>query len=81
MQLEGLLEGVVSPVARLLTTQDNTQRRNADKHPCLLVGSEPTIPLFERAKTAVNVEQANVGKEMITAYFNLLSQPSREESE
>jgi hypothetical protein len=47
----------------------------------LLVGFVPMIPVSEWVKTAVNIEQATVGKEVITAYFNLLYQTSGEESE
>jgi hypothetical protein len=40
-----------------------------------------SVQVLERAKTAVNVEQATAGRGVITACFNLLSQLSREESE
>jgi hypothetical protein len=45
-----------------------------------LVGFQPTVQVFERAKTAVNIEPATAGSGVITAYFNLLSQLSREET-
>jgi hypothetical protein len=37
-QLVGLLGGGISTV---LNTQDNTNRRNADRHPCLEWNSNP----------------------------------------
>jgi hypothetical protein len=39
------------PVSRPLPTQDNTNRINARKHPCLKWDSNLPIPVFERAKT------------------------------
>jgi hypothetical protein len=35
-----------------------TQTQNKDRHPCLRVGFEPTIPAFERAKTVHALERA-----------------------
>jgi hypothetical protein len=49
-QLVGLIGRVASPVAKPLPTQENKNTEERGEAPMLRVGSELTIPLFQRAK-------------------------------
>jgi hypothetical protein len=50
---------VDQPVARALLTQDNTNTINADRQTSMpRVEFEPTIPVFERAKTVHALDRA-----------------------
>jgi hypothetical protein len=46
------------PVARLLHTQNNTQNKYRQETSIPQVGSEPTIPVFERVKTFHALDRA-----------------------
>jgi hypothetical protein len=64
----------MNPVARQLPTQDNTNRRNADRHPCLEWDSNPTgvgtiqfywLKLFNEA---VNIGQVGNRKYVVPEF-------------
>jgi hypothetical protein len=57
-QLVGLLGRVISPVARPLPMQENTNTEESGQTSMPRVGFEPTIPVFERAKTFDALERA-----------------------
>jgi hypothetical protein len=61
------------PVARPLPTQRTTKTRNKRKQTSMpLVGFEPTIPAFERAKTvhALDCAVTGIGRQMLLRWSN-----------
>jgi hypothetical protein len=74
-QSVGLLGGGISPVARPLPTHRTTQTQNEHTHTQTSMSSvafEPTIPVFERAKTVNVLDRAAtmIGTQLKSATAN-----------